>query len=177
MIKLNPQNVRYIIIHHTATKRDRTKFWSVKKNHIKRGWGDIGYHYFITPRRIYKGRSEEFVGAHCKYGGFNFKSLGVCLTGNFEKEYPTQSQISFLGQVVDELCARYRIPRANILGHRETGAKTLCPGKNLLPYIEALRKQTPKPTSKIREILGKISKIVKNLKVILKKLQKRTVPA
>lgn len=170
MIKLPPQNIRFLIIHHTATLRDKTTFWAVRKYHIQKGWEEIGYHYFITPEKVYKGRNEDFVGCHCKFGGYNFKSLSICLTGNFENEKPTASQISFLGQVVNDLCLRYNIARSNILGHSETGAATLCPGKHLLPYIKALRDNIDISPKEKESVLEKIAAKLREIAEAIKRL-------
>ena len=130
----------FLIIHHTATERDKTSFEAVKQNHINLGWGDIGYHYFITPRKVHKGRAEDIVGAHCKADGMNFKSLGICLTGNFQTEEPTGFQVSELEKLTKELRERYQIVKENILAHKEVaGAATACPGNNLMPIIKEIR--------------------------------------
>jgi len=172
MIELNPKKIRYLIIHHTATLRDKTTFWAVRKYHILKGWETIGYHWFITPQKIYRGRNEKYVGAHCSYGTYNKKSLGICLTGNFETEKPTTTQIEFLKKIVDGLCAKYKIPRKNILGHRETGAKTLCPGRHLLPYIIKLRGEKKPPLKKKISLLEQIAKKIKLLTETIRRLKK-----
>ena len=130
----------WLIIHHTATDRDTTTFSGVKNYHISKGWGDIGYHWFITTNRVYKGRAENVVGAHCRADGMNFKSLGICVAGNFMKEDPVGWQINRLNKLVKELQNKYNIPKSNILGHREVnGASTACPGNNLMPHIVEMR--------------------------------------
>jgi len=130
----------YLVIHHTATDRDTTTFASVKSNHINKGWGDIGYHFFITTNRCHTGRGETEVGAHCRADGMNFKSLGICLTGNFQVQIPTNWQVSRLEKLVRSLQNKYNIPNNRILAHREVkNAATACPGKNLIPIIEELR--------------------------------------
>lgn len=177
MIKLPPQNIRYLIIHHTATLRDKTSFWAVRKNHIQKGWEQIAYHYFITPEKVYRGRNEMFVGTHCKFNNMNFRSLGICLTGNFENEAPTLSQISFLGKVVEDLCFRFDIPRSNIFGHSETGAATLCPGKNLLPYIKALRENTEITEKEKETLLEKLIASIREFIETLKNFKKAFLPA
>jgi len=131
---------QYLIIHHSASARDTTTFASVKAYHISKGWGDIGYHYFITPSMCHSGRGEDVVGAHCIADGMNFKSLGICLAGNFENETPTDWQVNRLKQLIKELQNKYNIPNKNILAHREvSGAATACCGKNLLPIVIKIR--------------------------------------
>ena len=122
----------FIIIHHSAVSRELNnhQFEAVKNYHKNLGWGDIGYHYFIEPNgKVCKGRIESKIGAHCRYAGMNIKSLGVCLTGNFMTETPRKEQIFALRDLLKAIVKRYEIKAKNILGHNETGAATLCPGK------------------------------------------------
>lgn len=138
----------YLIIHHTATSRDTTTFEAVKKNHIAKGWGNIGYHFFIiSDGSLYgypEARGQDQVGAHCRADGMNFKSIGICLTGNFETEMPSDEQILTLRNLIKDLQKAWDIPMANILSHKEvTGSKTLCPGKNLMPIIDSIRNPAP----------------------------------
>ena len=128
---------KYLIIHHTATLRDKTTFEAVKNYHISKGWGDIGYHYFITADgTTHDGRKEITVGAHCVASDMNYRSIGICLTGNFEKEKPTEEQLESLLSLVTILKNKYNIPKDNVVGHGSVmGAKTLCPGKNLIDWL------------------------------------------
>ena len=125
---------KYIIIHHTAVSREANakQFEAIKRYHKSKGWGDIGYHYLIDPDgRLNKGRQDNEIGAHCSHAGMNMKSIGIALSGNFETEKPTDYQIFMLRDILQILSKRYRITRSRILGHKETGAATACPGKNL----------------------------------------------
>jgi len=132
---------KYLIIHHTATDRDTTTFEAVDKHHKSLGWGGIGYHKFITAGGwLHEGRREDAVGAHCKDGEMNFKSLGICLTGNFQTEHPAADQLNTLQKIVRELQEKYQIPNENILGHREVPSATACPGRNLLAFVAELRR-------------------------------------
>jgi len=107
---LKPESIKYLIVHHTATARDTTTFDAVKKYHISKGWGDIGYHYFITADgKIWPGRAENIVGAHASSSDMNFKSLGICLTGNFMDEVPTEAQLSSLKDLVIKLQTKYML--------------------------------------------------------------------
>ena len=84
------------------------------------------YNYYIDKSGlIYKGRPDLAQGAHAL--GKNKVSLGICLEGNFEEEYPTKEQIESLEELSIFLCLKYDIK--GILGHKEV-RETLCPGKN-----------------------------------------------
>ena len=137
----------YLIIHHSATARDTTTFEAVKAGHIKKGWGDIGYHFFITADGVlHEGRGQDQIGAHCIADRMNYRSLGICLAGNFETEQPAKKQVETLKGIVGQLKEIWKIPAENILGHSEVkGAATACPGKNLMPFVLGLRQ--PENTS------------------------------
>ena len=145
IIKLKKEDIKYLIVHHTATPRDTTRFESVKKYHIeKRGFWDIGYHYFINGKgKVIRGRPEEYVGAHCKTPppSMNFRSLGICLAGNFEVEKPSEEQLESLEVLLSYLKDKYKVPTENVLGHCEVPyTATLCPGKNLFSWLIRYRK-------------------------------------
>ncbi|PFE05329.1 N-acetylmuramoyl-L-alanine amidase [Bacillus cereus] len=125
--KLNPlQCVTKIIIHHTAEDG-----WDVYKTHEfhqkVRGWSGIGYNYFIEEEgTVFEGRGL-YVGAHAK--GYNSETIGICMTGNFDKYDPTIAQIDSLHSLCRDLMERFSICEAHILGHRELeGVTKTCPG-------------------------------------------------
>ncbi len=143
-MELMARNIRYLIIHHTATARDATDFDGVKKYHVEaRGWDDIGYHYFIGADGVVQpGRAENVVGAHCRADEMNHKSLGVCLAGHFDFEAPTIAQLTSLAMVVRGLMKKYGVPAENVLGHGEVrGAETSCPGTALRRWVVFFKKE------------------------------------
>jgi len=162
---------KYLIIHHTATARDKTTFEAVRNYHIRKGWGDIAYHYFISgDGRLYRGREENVVGAHCRANGMNFKSLGICLTGNFEQEHPSEAQLKTLEELIEKLRAKYNIPIDNVLGHKEVpGARTVCPGRNFLEWLIAYRERKKK--EKIEDEKFFLSRIITLLEELIKYLK------
>jgi len=178
MIKIDPEKIEYLIIHHTATSRDRTTIEAVKRYHTKvKGWADIGYHWFINGRgELKKGRDEKWVGAQCntpRGNSMNFRSLGIVLTGNFETENPSREQIATLETLVARLRVKYSIPRQNILGHGEAeGAATLCPGKNFLPYLRTYRARPEKPESIKQGLLDLVKSIEQKVEQLKNEIQK-----
>jgi len=144
-MKLKKEDIKFLIIHHTGTSRDRTTFLAVKNYHTKTlGWKDIGYHYFIDGRGVLtKGRPDNMVGAHAKTSApsMNFRSLGIALTGNFEREEPTRKQVAKLENLLNGLRKQFNIPKSRIKGHREVKS-TICPGKNLMAIIRIYRQRT-----------------------------------
>ena len=135
----------YIIVHHSATSRDATHFQTIKNNHMGIGWGDIGYHHWIAGALdgdgLYiPGRPENKIGAHDNDDKMNYRSIGICVCGNFETETPSTAQLSTLQNLLDDVRARKGIPKEKVIGHRETrGAATNCPGANLLPLVQHYR--------------------------------------
>lgn len=127
----------YLIVHHTATDRDRTTFASVNSYH-QRLWNFkstlgyyCGYHIFITADgTITKARAEHEVGAHTKQKRMNWRSIGICLTGNFDTQEPSEAQKHSLQVVLSILMAKYNIPKENIVPHRHFAPKS-CYGKKL----------------------------------------------
>ena len=125
-----------IIIHHSASDGKTTTPEIIKSWHLERGMKDIGYHYLIGHSgEIFKGRQEIKIGAHCK--GQNANSIGVCVIGNFENDFPTLNQSVSIRSLIESLSLRF--PEAKVSGHKEN-APTLCPGRNLQKYLEDLRK-------------------------------------
>jgi len=121
-----------IIIHHSGTSRDKmlNQFDSIKNYHIEtKGWGDIGYNWLIEPYGdIKRGRPENIPGAHCYQQSMNLKSIGICLSGNLEKEKPTPAQLLSLVNLITSI--QNRNGKCEIYGHKDF-SKTACPGRNL----------------------------------------------
>ncbi len=124
--------IKYLIIHHTATSRDRTKFSALKDS----------YNWVITADGIlHESRPQNLVGGHCRPDRMNYRSLGICLTGNFQKEHPTEKQMQTLRGIINQLKKIYNIPTENVLGHKEVKwAITACPGTHLMAFIKTIRK-------------------------------------
>ena len=82
----------------------------------------------------------------------NYKSIGICLTGNFDVEEPTEEQMSVLNNLVLKLKGEYDIPDSNIVGHRHFATYKSCPGdKFTTGMINSVAKNSEKPKPKISE--------------------------
>jgi len=140
----------FIIVHHSATARDTTQFETIKNNHIGYGWGDIGYHKWIAGAAdgdglLIEGRPENKIGAQCNDNKMNYRSIGICLSGDFQStglnEMPSSAQLTTLQTLLADLCKKKGIPKEKVFGHGEVPeAATDCPGDNLLPYIQQYRR-------------------------------------
>ncbi len=135
------RDVHSIYVHHSASSRDDTTRDEINQWHRDRGWSGIGYHYVIEgDGSIVEGRPLWKAGAHVK--GNNSKTVGICLTGNFEIEQPSREQLESLWQLLEGTMANFNLQRHNVFGHKEWHqANTLCPGSKLLHYIEEWRKR------------------------------------
>ncbi len=123
---------QWLIVHHTATKRDGTTFKAVDRYHKSLGWGKIGYHYFIeSDGTLHRGRKDNEVGAHTKQSSMNYKSLGICLAGNFDVELPSEAQVATLTKLLREKSREYNIDPSRILPHRHYATYKSCYGTKL----------------------------------------------
>lgn len=119
-------NPEAIILHHSAT--DEGTFESIRNYHIEHnGWQDIGYHYLIEKDgSLHKGRDEKTPGAHCKEERMNYKSIGICLVGNFDNYKPNEKQLTTLNNLIKDIFNRYgKLP---IYPHSKFATYKTCPG-------------------------------------------------
>ena len=140
MATLKPEKVARIIVHHSASDRDTTTPDDIYRWHRDRGWRDIGYQFVITgDGALHFGRPETMTGAHPK--GHNTTSIGVCVTGNVEKQKPTPKQWKMLQLFLDRSMEKYELSRENVHYHQEFSA-TACCGKNLITMLREWRAET-----------------------------------
>lgn len=118
-----------IIIHCSATKEGQyVDVETIRRWHLKRGFGDIGYHYVIyLDGSVHEGRPLEYAGAHCM--GQNAYSIGICYIGGLDKnmnpkDTRTADQEASLVKLIKVL--KERFPGVSVHGHNEFGSKE-CP--------------------------------------------------
>jgi hypothetical protein len=135
-----------IVIHHSGTPRD-VSIESMKRDHQRRGWDGIGYHYVIDgDAELRMTRDVKRIGAHAI--PWNHDSIGICVCGDNTtpgQEW-TESQISVLRRLIANL--RQQFPEiGSVLGHRDLPqTTTLCPGlsvRALFAQIERLEGGEP----------------------------------
>ena len=132
MKHLKPQDVDYIILHHSAFPDGRTLDWPrIRRYHChKLGWQNVGYHFGVDivkdTYEIILGRLLTVQGAHCR--GYNGCSIGICCIGNFEVEEPEATQLYVVQNLVRSLLELFHLDRDAVKGHNEF-RNTLCPGK------------------------------------------------
>lgn len=149
---------QYLIIHHSATQQGDAA--SFRRAHMAQGWRDVGYHYIINNGTyqadglIETGRPEDMEGAHCTDQDMNRKSIGICLVGDFDQDKPTARQMDSLLTLARQLMDKYSIPPERVLGHKETGAATNCPGRNFdMEGLRAMLTPTATPATPAKTTL------------------------
>ena len=130
---------KYLIVHHTgALKSDPSAdtsgqtFEDIDRYHRSLGWESCGYHYVIEKDgKVVKNpyRDDDYHGAHCKR--MNRKSLGICITGNFNVKLPAKEQVRSLKKLLREKKGKYDIPLENIVPHRVFASYKSCYGSEL----------------------------------------------
>ncbi|WP_072060658.1 glucosaminidase domain-containing protein [Clostridium sp. K25] len=122
---------KQILLHHLEWSR--CTVYDVDRCHKNDfGWSGIGYHFFVAKDgKIYRGRPEGAIGAHCK--GHNTNTLGIGAEGNYMKETMPQAQKNAIVNLCKYLCNKYGI--ADVRGHKEAPYPTNCPGTNY-PLVE-----------------------------------------
>lgn len=157
-----------IIVHHTASGGMYPQFAAVNRHHAHRdfargeiGWY-VGYHYFIEKTgEVIQARREEEQGQHTT--GENQTSIGICLAGNFDIEYPTAAQVAALTPLIDQIIARHHISPRAIYPHRLFANKS-CYGSNLSdnwPRIQYVRWKSGWIMAQLERIMGILQKIKK----------------
>jgi N-acetylmuramoyl-L-alanine amidase len=137
-LELRPETT-LLIIHHVGLTDMDVSAEQIHQMHLENGWSGIGYHYVIRKNgSIERGRPRDDIGAHTY--GYNKKSIGINLVGNFEYAIPKNEQIESAAKLIAALCHIYNITpdSSSILGHKDLNA-TLCPGKNLYERLQLIR--------------------------------------
>jgi hypothetical protein len=149
-----------IIIHHTGERQQPKVSLEAKMRGLqnfsmtpgkvgtlsKPAWGDVLYHFYIgAAGKIAEGRDINFAGDSAT----NFDNDGriqITVEGDFEREEPTQEQLASLMKLVTWIALKYGIPAEGISGHGDHD-QTDCPGKNLKPFLDDLRKAVEEANS------------------------------
>lgn len=127
-----------IVIHHTGGADIDASAEQIHDWHISQSWSGIGYHFVVRKDgTIERGRPVWAIGSHAY--GYNAHSIGIHLSGDFERAEPTLAQIEMASMLIANLCADYNLPidKSHVVGHCDLMA-TDCPGKNLYAKIPIL---------------------------------------
>lgn len=126
-----------IVVHHTASNPHATvediRRWHVVERESE-GFLWVGYHFVIYQSgEIIQTRPINKRGGHCDTGGYNERSIGVCLVGNFENMNPPTDQWKSFVELSLKLAQIS--PGIVLLPHGKID-KTICPGVHI---VQAMR--------------------------------------
>ncbi len=128
--------VRTIIIHHSASSRDSTSLEKIDAWHRDRGFDEIGYHFVIEGGgELRHGRALPRDGAHAPP---NPGRIGICITGNNTQRGEEWSIEQLLSARVLIGALRTVWPGLPVEGHRDVMREgyTACPGVDIGELFE-----------------------------------------
>ena len=133
------RNIRYIVIHCTATPSNTT-VESIKRYCKEvRGWGDTpGYHYLIDSNGNVINLLDESKNSNGVYA-HNSQCINISYIGGIDKDGRPKDTRSLKQQeamynLIVELHRRYT--QAEILGHRDfPGVKKACPSFDVTTWL------------------------------------------
>jgi len=163
-----------IIVHHSASNNG----FEVDNNWHKQRWPNfislLGYHigyqwYWDKEKGWIAGRSESEEGAHT-LGGWNRKSIGICLQGNYNKELVTAEESLALSVKLDEIRKRWNLPTSAVEYHGELWPTSCCGiflKKEVVRYRnstgEIQRKELVKKLTMLQSLINELTKVVARL--------------
>ena len=128
---MNQRNIKYIVVHCTATPTTTTlesikRYWKEQ-----RGWGDTpGYHYFIKRDGTVVQLLDEKKNSYGVYK-HNSECISIAYVGGIDKDGKpvdnrSDAQKHAMFDIIVRLTEKY--PKAEVLGHRDLpGVKKACP--------------------------------------------------
>lgn len=129
---LRPSQIRHVIVHHSVNANPK---WGVRECHLShqsRGFIGIGYALYVEQDgTIYWGRADagnDYRGAHCKAGGANGFSVGVCLDGDYTTEPPSDFLLDRCAAAVGFLLHRNGLTASATRYHDDFVTSRNCPG-------------------------------------------------
>jgi N-acetylmuramoyl-L-alanine amidase len=134
------RNIKYIVVHCTATQPNATleairRYW---KEH--RGWGDTpGYHYVIQRNGEITQLLDEDKNSNGVYG-HNAESINISYIGGIDKDGKPEDNRSARQRhaMFDKLVSlSEKYPTAQILGHRDfPGVAKACPSFDVRQWLK-----------------------------------------
>lgn len=144
----------YVVVHHGGIRQycyDQEACSKIVRSYQNlhmddRGWFDIGYSFVIgEDGNVYEGRGWNKVGAHAP--GYNFKSIGICIIGDFTDDLPKPAALYALRSLISYGVSLGKIREDyKLIGHRQA-RNTECPGNALYKYVMKLPHWTSQPVA------------------------------
>lgn len=129
----------HIVVHHSITPRDQDPNRAeqgINNTHkerfnFKSSLGlYVGYQYIIYGNgELRQYRKDTEPGAHTKEQSMNFKSIGICLTGDYDTELPSEAQVITLTKFLKDKSKQFNIK--SIRPHRFYAGYKSCYGNRL----------------------------------------------
>ena len=126
-LMMNADSVKYLVLHCSATRCNQDySAEQMKRDHKKRGFYDIGYHFYIRKDgTMTQHRFLLEVGAHAR--PYNRCSIGICYEGGLDEDGKpcntlTPEQTARINDVLARLHKLF--PKARIVGHRDLSGTT-----------------------------------------------------
>ncbi len=144
------RKIKQIVVHHTAGHLTDTPAM-VREWHKDKGFADFrgraGYHFFIlADGTVAPERPLEEMGCHVR--NFNANSIGICLMGNFNREQPTEAQVTSLVTLLIDMVKRFGLKYWNIYSHGDikflfifNTTATNCCGSSLIRMLPDIRRR------------------------------------
>lgn len=139
-------------MHHTATPWDSEPgvdaiLAILGLHRDQNGWEDIGYNFIVDRQGfVYEARAGgpelAVVGAHTR--GWNARSTGVALIGDFSAEAPGPEQLEGLAALL-----AWKLPlhgvhpgQDTVVGHGALDPGTACPGDRLAAHLPGVSRRS-----------------------------------
>lgn len=131
-----PHRWKYVVIHHSDTRTGSAAVFDRYHREVHH-WNSLGYDFVIgNGTNSGNGQIEvgprwrlQEVGAHAGVKSFNEDGIGICLVGDFAVTHPSAAQMKALAQLTGYLMRTYHIPPSHVIGHKDCGRQTNCPGR------------------------------------------------
>ena len=163
-----------VIVHHEAGNNGFVfvnQFHKDKWNFKSSLGFYAGYQYYWDKNTgWHQARAEDETGAHT-LDGWNTKSVGICMMGNYEREELTDEAKAQLRTKIDEVRARWGIPRHMVFGHfeKQPSKPTACPA-SIMEFVreyrqgnilEELQRQVDELKQRLMELIKKLNALKK----------------
>lgn len=143
-LKVAKRPINKIILHCTATQEGVDySVASIRRDHIRQGWKDIGYHYVIyRDGTVNTGRDVNIVGSHCS--GHNTGSIGISYVGGVDKkgkpkDTRTPQQKAALKKLVRSLMNLYGLTLSNVYCHNSFTNAKACPSFSRSAFMKEMQ--------------------------------------
>lgn len=124
---MDADSIRFLVLHCSATRSNQNySVEQLRRDHIKRGFYDIGYHFYIRKDgTLTQHRFLLEVGAHAR--PYNRCSIGICYEGGLDENGKPCNTLTVeqTERINDLLIRLHRLfPKAKIVGHRDLPGTT-----------------------------------------------------